>query len=82
MKLGHTEKILKSFKDDKRTSFDKSAGQGIPKSDQRNENVDNIKEDFSVDNRISERRLSKKLCIEKEDWEMITIMTWLKTKWI
>ena len=27
--LRSTQKILKSFKDDKRTSFDKSAGQGM-----------------------------------------------------
>ena len=44
--LRSTPKILKIFKDNKRTRFAKCAGQGRPKSDQRNENVDTLRRKF------------------------------------
>ena len=80
------QKMVKSFKDGERTSFDRIEGQGKPTSTLRRESVELINDAINEDNRISERRLSKRFNIEKTMIHRILNeelqLTWMKSKWV
>ena len=78
------KKIVKSFKDGERTSFDRIEEQGKPTSTLRRESVELIND--ANNNRISERRLSKRFNIEKTTIYRILNeelqLTWMKSEWV
>jgi len=80
------QKIMQGFSSNHRNSFERAKGQGRQMSETRKNNVATVREAVEIDNRLSERRLSRMLNIEKtmvhrilnEDLELI----WMKTKWV